>query len=244
MAEEITIAELVRNGTMSAEMAGLLWAAVDERRSFLTVAIPRFAGKSTTSNAILALRPPEIPLQYVDGAPELMDRLRRERQGGYLVVGEFSQAPVPGYIWGEPVRRVFETLEAGYSLQAALHAPGVDEAIRVLTEENGVSDALASAFDLVLYIERFGEDEASFWRRLAVIYELDRVQDGRPEGRTLYRWSEDGDRFEAVEQPRSFATGQRDISARAALIAGLAEAGWTSAGDVSEAVATYRAARG
>ncbi len=55
----ITIAELVRNGTMSAQIAGTLWAAVDEQRSFLTVAIPRFAGKSTLSNAVLALRRPD-----------------------------------------------------------------------------------------------------------------------------------------------------------------------------------------
>ena len=241
MADEITIAELVRNGTMSAEMAATLWAAVDEQRSFLTVAIPRFAGKSTVSNAVLALRPPEVPLHHVDGSPERMAALERDRLGGYLVVAEFSQAPVPDYIWGEPVRRVFETLAAGYSLQAALHAPGVDEAIAVVTEENGVSDELASAFDLVLYIERFGEDEDTFWRRLKHVYEVDRVVDGKPEGRLLFRWTADGDRFEGVEAPRGFARDGSEIESRAAVIAGLAEGGRTGAPDVAAALATYRA---
>ena len=237
---EITIAELVRNGTMSAEIAATLWAAVDGGRSFLTVAIPRFAGKSTLSSAVLALRPPDVPLHDVDGSPELMDRLRRERSGGYLVVAEFSQAPVPGYIWGEPVRRVFDTLEAGYSLQAALHAPGVEQAIRVLTEGNGVSDELASAFDLVLYIERFGDDMPDFWRRLAHVYELDRVVEGRPQGRTLFRWREDGDQFEAVESPRSFAADRADIEARTAVMETLARAGRTGEAEVVEAIAQYR----
>ena len=240
---EITIAELVRNGTMSAEIAALLWAAVDERRSFLTVAIPRFAGKSTVSNAVLALRPPDVTLRVVDGTPELMERLKRERLGGYLVVAEFSQAPVPGYLWGEPVRRVFDTVSAGYSLQAALHAPSVEAAIRVVTEGNGVSDEQASMFDFVLYIERFGDDEASFWRRIAHIYEVDRVEDGQPLGRTLFRWLSDGDRFEAPDAPQGFATDAGDLVARAAVIAGLASAGRTSESDVASAVESYRADR-
>ena len=238
---EITIAELVRNGTMSAEIAATLWAAVDEQRSFLTVAIPRFAGKSTLSNAVLAVRPPEVGLHPVAGEPELMERLEQERLGGYLVVGEFSQAPVPGYIWGAPVRRVFEALSAGYSLQAALHAPSVEEAIRIVTEVNGVSDEQASAVDLVLYIERFGEDEDSFWRRLAEVYELDRVVGGKPQGRTLYRWVEDGDHFEAVEAPRGFATDRSGIEARTAIIAELAASGRTTESELAAAIQTYRA---
>ena len=241
MAEEITIAELVRNGTMSAEQAATLWAAVDERRSFLTLAIPRFAGKSTLSHAVLALRPPDVPLHPVDGAPELMERLKRERLGGYLVVAEFSQAPVPGYIWGEPVRRVFETLPAGYSLQAAMHAPSVEEAIRLVVEENGVSDEQASAFDLALYIERFGDDLDSYWRRLAHVYEIDRVENGRPVGRTLFRWAAEDDRFESVERPHKFAADPDDLARRAAVIDELARSGRTSASDVAEAVVAYRA---
>ena len=240
---ELTIAELVRNGTLSAEMAALLWATVDEQRSFLTVAIPRFAGKSTLSNAVLALRPPEVALHHVDGTPELMARLKRERLGGYLIVAEFSQAPVPGYIWGEPVRRVFETLPAGYSIHAAMHAPGVAEAIRILTEGNGVSDEQASAFDLVLYIERFGDDEATFWRRLAEVYEVDRVQGGQPLGRTLYRWRAEGDRFEAVEPPRGFAASRSELEARAAVIAELASTGRTGEREVAEAAQAYRVGR-
>ena len=241
MAGEITVAELVRNGTMSAEIAATLWAAVDEQRSFLTVAIPRFAGKSTLSNALLALRKPDVPLHQVDGSPGQAQKLSREQLGGYLVVGEFSKAPVPGYIWGEPVRRVFETLEAGYSLQASLHAPGVEEAIRVVTEGNGVSDELASAFELVLYIERFGEDEQSFWRRLAEVYEVDRVTNGRPEGRTLFRWQADEDRFDKVAAPLGFASGLNEIEKRTAVIADLASTGRTAESDVAAALAEFRA---
>ena len=54
----LNVLELVQNGSMSAEMASVLWAAMDDRRSFIVAAGPRQAGKSTTTEAILDfLRP-------------------------------------------------------------------------------------------------------------------------------------------------------------------------------------------
>ena len=236
----ITIAELVRNGTMTAEMAGVLWAAADQGVSFLTVALPRFAGKSTTSEAVLALRRPGVELHHVAGEPEVMDRLTRDKLGGYLIVGEFSKAPVPGYIWGEPVRRVFDALSSGYALQTCLHATGAAEGLREVTEGNGIPDEQASVFDLVLYIERLGDETSGFTRRLAEIYELDRIEDGKPVGRTLFRWRADGDVFERVEDPQRIGRGG-DLAQRAEVIGTLASDGRTSDQDVAAAVAAFRA---
>lgn len=237
---EITIAGLVQNGTMNADMAALLWSAVDDQLSFLTVALPRLAGKSTTSDAILALRPPGMALHNVAGETRVMERLQQEKLGGYLVVNEFSQAPMYGYIWGEPVRRVFETLPYGYSLQTSLHARGVDEAIQVVTRGNGVSDEQASAFRLVLYIERFGTDMSNFWRRLVEIYEVHKVEDGRAIGQPLFRWRQADDSFEKVSDPHQFGQNADDLKQRSAIISGLVETGLTSQSDVNEAVRRYR----
>jgi hypothetical protein len=227
---------------MSAEMAAVLWAAVDEQKSFLTVAVPRFAGKTTTSNAVLALRPPEMPVTQVAGEPELMDRLKRERRGGYLQVAEFAYAPVPGYIWGAPVRRVFEAVtEGGYALQTALHAPGVEAAMLEVTRGNGVSDSQAATFKLVMYIERFGYGYDGFWRRVTDLYEVDEVRDGRPEGRSLFRWHSDGDRFEQVAEPRQWGRDRADLTKRAGVISELVASGQVAPADVADAVAEYRA---
>ena len=136
--QDIPIAEMVRNGTMSADMAGLLWAAVDEGVSFMTVAIPQNAGKSTTAEAVLALRPPNTPVIPVANEPELLEQLRQERRGGYLSVSEFNPRMRRSYIWDEPARRVFETLSAGYSLQASLHAGSAEEGMREITHGIGV----------------------------------------------------------------------------------------------------------
>ncbi|MEE8369212.1 MAG: hypothetical protein V3S00_00420, partial [Dehalococcoidia bacterium] len=224
-----SIIELVRNGTLSAEMAALLWAAVDERRSFLSVAIPRLAGKTTVSNAILALLDPSVPVHRLSGDEAEMARLGTAATGGYLVVGEFSQAPVPSYIWGAPVRRVFETLEAGYSLATALHAPGLEETFDVICAGNGVSDQAASRIDLMLYIRRFGAGPETFWRRLAEIHEVEDVERGRPRGRLLFRWVEEDDRFETVEQPLTLRADAEELQDRAEAIAALAQSGRTAA---------------
>jgi hypothetical protein len=205
------------------------------------VAVPRFAGKSTTSEAILSLRRPDIPLHHFGGEPGVLDRLRHEKLGGYIMVPEFSQAPVPGYIWGEPVRRVFDTLKAGYALQAALHAPSPQDAILEVTAGNGVDDEEASAIGLVIYIERFGNDLPDFWRRVAEVFEVDYVEGGRGVGRTLYRWSADTDRFDAEEEPRNFARDRSLLLARAELLGDLARSGRTAWADVQPAVERFHA---
>jgi hypothetical protein len=237
--DDVTIAEMVRNGTMSAEMAAVIWAAVDDQVSFLTAAIPRFAGKTTTSEAALALRPAGVPLHRIDGSRAQTERLAQERLGGYLVVAEFEQAPMPGYIWGEPVRRVFNTLDAGYSLQAVLHAGSVAEAISEVTHGNGVPDVQVAAFKLVLYIERFGA-YGSFTRRLSDLFELKGVENGRPVGQSLFRWQAEGDRFEQLAEPSQWGNGTDDLKRRAEVFAALAKENRTSSADVRSAIDAFR----
>src|SRR3990170_331434 len=96
----IGLAELVRNGTMSAEIAATLAGAAEERRAFLVFAVPRLAGKSTVMHAMLAHAPSGTPVRTVGGEPGEVQRLASARGSGYLVIPEISQAPVPGYIWG------------------------------------------------------------------------------------------------------------------------------------------------
>jgi len=236
---DVTVVDLVRNGTMSAEMAGVLWAAVDEQLSFLTVALPRLAGKTTTSHAILDLRRPEVPVHDVAGEPQVMERLQQAQLGGYITVAEFSRAPMYGYIWGNEVRRVFDTLPYGYALQTSLHADSVDEGIGVVTQGIGIPDDQVSAFKLVLYIKRFG-DFGNYWRRVAEVFEVDRVTGGRPEGRTLFKWRQDDDTFEQLAEPRQFGD-PADSTRRSTVIRELAEADRRSPEDVAEAVRAFHA---
>jgi hypothetical protein len=205
---ELELLDLVANRTMSPEIAATLQAAAQQRRSLLVVAIPRGAGKSTVTNATLEHVPEGTALHTLLNHPGDLDALLGEPAEGYLVVPEVSEAAVPGYIWGEPVRRVFAALELGYAFATALHAPGLDQAFAVLAQSNGVPDEHASRIDLMVYIRSLGDDwRAPTRRAIAEVHEIGRVTDGRPQARLLHRWDEADDRFEQISVPQSFDAG-------------------------------------
>ncbi len=199
----LSLDDLVANRTMSPEIAAVLRSAAEQRRSFLVHAIPRFAGKSTVMRAILAHAPVSVPMNIVLGDGSDADDLLKQSSGGYIVIPEISEgAWAPGYIWGEPVRRIFKGLAHGVSLATALHAPGIEEAFAIICRQNGVVDEDAGRLDLAVYLRSLGPDVAAPERRVVdSVYEVHGVAEGRPEARLLFRWNEAADRFEAVDAP-------------------------------------------
>ncbi|MGH2491040.1 MAG: hypothetical protein ACRDF9_05975 [Candidatus Limnocylindria bacterium] len=204
---ELTLPGLVENGTMSTEIAATLRATAEGRHSFLVVAIPRLAGKSTVVAAMLGCAPKGAPLKTVGDDGVNIEALAAASAGGYLVVPEISEyAVTAGYIWGAPVRRVFARIGENVALAAALHAPGVDEAIEIVCRGNGVPDDQAAHIALVVYIRSLGTDwQRPTGRRIATVHEIVSVRGGRPETRLLHRWDESADRFETVAQPHRIA---------------------------------------
>lgn len=198
----IGLADLVRNRTMSAEIAATLAGAAEERRSFLVFAVPRLAGKSTVMEAMLANAGRDTPVRTVSGEPDEIARLRSGDGRGYLVIPEISKAPVPTYIWGEPVRRVFGVLARGYALAAALHAPSVDEAFAIVCEGNGVPDEDAARIQLAVYIRSIGEWQEPTQRVVEAVHEVTGISGGRPRTRALHLWDESADRFVTVNEPK------------------------------------------
>ncbi len=92
---ELTLVDLVRNGTMNAEIAATLATIAAEQHSFMVVAVPRFAGKSTVTNAMLHCVPANVPVHRLSGDEAEMDRLRRDAGGGYLAQDGDRQAGKP-----------------------------------------------------------------------------------------------------------------------------------------------------
>ena len=189
--------DLVANRTLSPEIAHVLRATVAARRSFLVMAVPRLAGKTTTMQAMLAeSRGPVLALGY-DG-DDVADLVTKAR-GGYLVVPEVAPGPyAPGYVWGAPVRRAFAGIARGTALATALHAPDPESAFAILCQENKVPDADAARLAIVVYMRALGPQTAPTRRVVETVHEILGVTKGRPDARLLFRWHERGDRFEQV----------------------------------------------
>lgn len=211
----LDLVALVRNRTMSPEIAALLQAIGRERRSFLTLAVPRLAGKSTVMAAVLANAPEGTPLRVLDSDGAFAEAERAE-PAGYLVIPEVSPyAVMPGYLWGEPVRRAFELTSRGHALATALHAPGVREAFEEICAGNGVPDKLAAHLEFTIYLRSLGRWQAPERRVVAEIHQVQGVHNGVPEALLLHRWDEAGDRFEVHALPQGIDAGALAADAEA-----------------------------
>jgi hypothetical protein len=192
---EIRLADQVANGTMSQEIADLLRDTAKARRSFIVMAIPRLAGKTTTMRAMLAEQDgPVVALGY-DGE-DIAELIPRAREG-YLIVPEISRgAWSAGYVWGEPVRRAFAGIAGGTALATALHAPDPDEAFAIICRGCGVPDADAARISLVVYLRSLGEWEHPTRRVVSTVHEIRGVEGGKPNARLVFQWNDAKDRFE------------------------------------------------
>jgi len=191
----IRLADQVANGTMTEDIAALLRETARAHKSFLVMAVPRLAGKTTTMRAMLAEQSaPVLTLGY-DG--EEVDPLVERAKGGYLVVPEIARGKwSAGYVWGEPVRRAFNGITQGTALATALHAPDPDEAFAIICNGCGVPDAHAARISLVVYLRSLGEWEHPTRRVVSTVHEIRGVKNGKPDAKLLFRWNEKADRFE------------------------------------------------
>jgi hypothetical protein len=181
---------------MSADIAQTLRVVAREKRSFIVLAVPRLAGKSTVLHAILAERPASTPVLTLAEDGDMVDQLIRKSAGGYLVIPEIApSAAMPGYIWGADVRRIFNAAREGVSLAATLHAEGPEDAFAQICEGCGVPDSDASKIAFAVSLRSIGRWEEPTRRVVASVHEIGGVLRGRPKARLLHRWDEARDVF-------------------------------------------------
>ena len=155
-----SIVELLRAGTLDAELAATLWVLIEGRVPVIVAAQARQVGKSTLLGALLDILPPGIrtvelagsleTFDWLPQAPELgWDRPRggrpragpRRRPAGaappirpddtVLLVPEFSDH-LPSYTWGAEARIAIRATSIGYGLAATMHANSLDEVFETL----------------------------------------------------------------------------------------------------------------
>ena len=194
-ARALALDDLVANGTMSGEIAATLREVAASRRSYLVIALPRLAGKSTVGKAMLDIaRQAGAPVRELGADGTDVTALAREARGGYLYVPEVSQYPVTdGYVWGAPVRRAFAATQDGTSLSTALHADSAEDAIDVL-RANGVPEEHIASLALIVHLRSLGEWQQPTRRVVAGVHGPV-LRNGVVTTRVLHRWDEARDRF-------------------------------------------------
>jgi type IV secretory pathway ATPase VirB11/archaellum biosynthesis ATPase len=195
----LTLDDLVANGTMSRGTAATLTDIAKKRRSYLVIALPRMAGKSTVGKAMLevAKKDGAVVRELGEDGTDVA-ALAREARGGYLYVPEVARTAVTaGYVWGPPVRAAFAAIKDGTSLSTALHADSPRDALAIL-QQNEIPRADLDRLDAIIHIRSLGDDWRNPTRRvIAGVYEM---RDGEPT--PLHIWNAVADKFEEVAKPK------------------------------------------
>jgi hypothetical protein len=177
---QLSIVELIDQGTLDSHVAAFLWMAMEQRASLIVAATPQEAGKTTVLTALLDFLNSDVELIYLRGWYERFDFLSdgRDPAKSYLLSNEIS-SHLPIYMWGRGVRKLFEAAGAGYGMAATVHADSADEVIRLLANYPlEVPPFLISKIDLVLTLS-YRRDPRKDLRRVMRLEVVD-DQDGEP----------------------------------------------------------------
>ena len=151
--EPRSIVELIRSGTLDAELGGLLWLLLEARVPLVVAAQRSRTGKTTLLNALLDFLPAATRRVELAGITETFDWLPHARELGWrsdavvagdspreaatdptssvLVAAELSDH-LPSYTWGDAARVAIRAVSVGYGLAATIHADSLEEVFDAL----------------------------------------------------------------------------------------------------------------
>ncbi len=148
--QPMSITEIIATGSMTADVAALLWLLLEGGSSIIVSSLPRLAGKTTTLTALLDFLPERTWAYYSCGQTETFDVPPLEEGAAtYLMINELSNH-LPVYTWGTAALRAFDLLGQGYSLAATMHAENAAHTLAILERELGVPPPLLARVDVVL----------------------------------------------------------------------------------------------
>jgi hypothetical protein len=173
--EPRSIVELIRSGTLDAELAATLWVLLEGRVPILVAASAQGTGKSTLLGALLDLIPPGTEIVELAGADETFDWLPQatelgwsgghgHRHGGVqppvrpestiLFAPELSDH-LPSYTWGQEARLAIRAASIGFGLATTMHADSLDEVFDSLRRPPVLlTDEESSRLGVVLILRR------------------------------------------------------------------------------------------
>jgi hypothetical protein len=163
--------EIVGGGSLDARLMATLWAVTSRRRSVMLASEAPMAGKTTTLSALVDFLPPGtvgVFLRGWRGDFDWTDEIGPER--GYLLVNEMSDH-LPIYVWGRNARGALELAGRGYGMGATMHADSLDEAIALLRDQLGATDADLAGLSIYLQYSAY-RTPAGMYRRVEEAWHL------------------------------------------------------------------------
>jgi type IV secretory pathway ATPase VirB11/archaellum biosynthesis ATPase len=196
----MSVVQLIRAGTLDAELAALLWLLVEARVPLLVAAGPRLAGKTTLLTALLEFLPAAATIHQLEGYAEDFAWLPEAHQlgwkqeganradrstplqpaghrtsaispaTGYLVANELSPH-LPFYTWGEQARIAIRALSLGYGLGATIHADSLEELFDGLRAPDvRLTDDELSHLGVVVILRPFRGEGREVLRRVVAVH--------------------------------------------------------------------------
>jgi len=179
-----SIVELIRAGTLDAELAATLWVLIEGRVPLVVAARAQGAGKTTLLDALMAFLPPGVRTMELAGAMETFDWLPQAPELGWrrphtpeaiaarvtgrrppsigpdntlLLIPELSDH-LPSYTWGAEARIAIRAVVIGYGLAATIHADSLDEVFQELRRPPvSLGDDELSRLGIVLVLRPVGD---------------------------------------------------------------------------------------
>jgi type IV secretory pathway ATPase VirB11/archaellum biosynthesis ATPase len=175
--EPRSIVELIRAGTLDAELAAQLWLLVEARVPIVVAAKAQHVGKTTLLVALMAFLRADIRVVELAGDTETFEWLPQASDLGWpgvarpapdgtpvrpettvLLVHELSDH-TPAYTWGPAARVTVRAASIGYGLAATIHADSLDEVFDALRRPPvRLSDDELSHLGVVLVQRRLPDD--------------------------------------------------------------------------------------
>ncbi|MBA2702041.1 MAG: hypothetical protein H0U58_10110 [Chloroflexi bacterium] len=181
-----SIAELIRVGTLDAELASILWILVEGRVPLIVAAADGGSGKTTLLTALLDFLSNNVRMIELAGVDETFDWLPQAGELGWptkarandgrdrarktgngrpirpddtvLLVPELSDR-LPSHTWGEAARLAVRAASIGYGLAATIRGDGLNDVLDAMRRPPvGASDDELSRLGVILILRRIDAD--------------------------------------------------------------------------------------
>jgi len=203
----ISVAQLIKWGTLSAGIAAYLWICLQYGRSFFLCG-GTACGKTATMNALIPFIPPEKKIYTTEGTPELQvphtvwQRLLTKTSGpkeGQVDMFDLLRAAlrsrpdyiIPGEVRGAEGNIVFQAMQTGHPCMTTFHAGNITKVIQRFTGDPiNVPKTFMDNLDFVV-IQLLIEQDGKSMRRVTSIDEIEgynRAVDGIM-SRTAFEWN-------------------------------------------------------